>query len=117
MSEAHIFFKGNGVFSGKPYAQGNFSLFSPHDLLDILSNSTAVFDVLGVEVEWHFTEGTEIHWEGTKVLLGTVRGKCCDILRAERTVLNILSRACGVATQVTKQTSLFCCCCLFKIHS
>jgi hypothetical protein len=36
-------------------------------------------------------------------LLGLVRGKCCDILRAERTVLNILSRASGVATQVSSR--------------
>ncbi len=39
-------------------------------------------------------------------MIGTVQGKCCDILRAERTVLNILSRASGVATQARKVSKI-----------
>jgi len=67
---------------------------------------TAICRVQGCDVEWHFKEGVEfsdselIQDSGLRRKhVATVRGRCCDVLRVERTVLNVLSRASGVATQ------------------
>jgi hypothetical protein len=85
----------------------------------------AVFDYLDVKYIWHVEEGQviDVHKASTqkpgeappsssssssssqppyssgKVCVATITGKCRNILLAERTALNILSRASGVATQ------------------
>ena len=79
---ATLLCKQSGVLAGVPFAQ-------------------AVFDLFDLEVEWKFEEGTYIDIENVpnkKVIVATVKGKCRNILLAERTALNTLSRASGVAT-------------------
>lgn len=83
-SQAAIYFKSGGVVAGIPFAQ-------------------AIFDVAGCSVSWNFQEGSVLSPDidvKEKIVLGTVTGRACDLLLAERTALNVLSRACGVATQV-----------------
>jgi nicotinate-nucleotide pyrophosphorylase (carboxylating) len=79
--KAEIFFKMNGVVAGIPFAQ-------------------AVFDELNCTVTWTVEEGTDIMAEegNAKIRIAIVSGRSCDILKAERTVLNIMSRASGIAT-------------------
>lgn len=36
-----------------------------------------------------------------KLCVATVTGRCCDLLKAERVALNVVSRASGVATIVS----------------
>jgi nicotinate-nucleotide pyrophosphorylase (carboxylating) len=105
-SQANIYFKSQGVVAGIPFAQ-------------------AIFDVTGCVVSWHYQEGdmlTPDTAEKEKIVLGSVTGRACDLLLAERTVLNIMSRASGIATQVLVRAVYFlcfecsyvicfCCCC------
>jgi nicotinate-nucleotide pyrophosphorylase (carboxylating) len=78
---ATLYLKSTGVVCGIPYAR-------------------AVFDALKLEVDWLAEEGEHIEASGSsKQVVAKVRGPCKDILLAERTALNILSRASGVATQ------------------
>jgi nicotinate-nucleotide pyrophosphorylase (carboxylating) len=80
---AHLLCKTSGVLAGVPFAQ-------------------AVFDLLDLEVKWFYEEGTFIDINtaaNKKVVVAHVTGKCRNILLAERTALNIMSRAAGVATQ------------------
>jgi nicotinate-nucleotide pyrophosphorylase (carboxylating) len=49
----------------------------------------------GCKIEWSASEAEAVH-RGTA--LGVVRGDLADILRAERPMLNLLQRACGIAT-------------------
>ena len=81
---AHLLCKADCCFAGVPFAQ-------------------VVFDELGLSVTWKADEGSWIDTKGPeatggRVVCAEVRGKCKDILHAERTALNILSRASGVAT-------------------
>jgi len=78
---AHLLCKGDCVLAGVPFAQ-------------------AVFDELGLDVVWRVEEGALIDTKsaGGRMVCAEVRGKCKDILHAERTALNILSRASGVAS-------------------
>lgn len=50
---------------------------------------------------WHISEGSFVSGGDEKVCAATISGKCCNLLLAERTVLNILTRASGVASEVT----------------
>jgi hypothetical protein len=50
-SEAHIYFKSNGVFSGLPYAEGSFIILIFCNLIDFRE---AIFQILGVTVEWRY---------------------------------------------------------------
>jgi nicotinate-nucleotide pyrophosphorylase (carboxylating) len=86
---AHLLCKSTGIVTGIPYAQ-------------------AVFDFMQLSVEWKVEEGTyiEITPENKKVVIAVVKGKCRDILLAERTALNIMSRASGVATRAKKSVDL-----------
>ena len=80
---ATLLCKSSGVLAGVPFAQ-------------------ATFELMDLNVEWLIEEGTFIDvekYENKKVVVANVRGKCRNILLAERTALNILSRASGVATQ------------------
>ena len=52
-------------------------------------------------MEWFFKEGDPIRTDSSpnkKILVATVTGSCRKLLLGERTALNILSRASGVAT-------------------
>ncbi|KAE9338937.1 Nicotinate-nucleotide pyrophosphorylase carboxylating [Phytophthora rubi] len=63
---------------------------------------TEVFRALGCQVEWLLQEGDEVQPSsvpGGKVPVAKVTGKCRQLLLGERTALNILTRASGVATQ------------------
>jgi len=67
-----------------------------------LNLHTAVFAHLGCTVEWHRDEGSVLDPAkdlGGKVKVATVRGPCRLLLLGERTALNSLSRASGVATE------------------
>ncbi len=81
IEKANLLCKSPGVLAGVPHAQ-------------------AVFDVMGLEVKWNVEEGTYIDGSSTnKVVVAEVAGKCRNILLAERTALNTLSRASGVASK------------------
>lgn len=86
---AYLYCKADGCLAGVPFAQ-------------------TVFDEMGLDVTWNFDEGTFIDASaaGGKVVCAVVRGKCKDILHAERTALNILSRASGVATASHKAVQI-----------
>lgn len=70
----------------------------------------AIFDHLGIAVTWYFKEGEVIHLpvnpdtgkRVSKVVIAEARGKCRHLLLAERTVLNTMSRASGVAGAARK---------------
>ena len=58
-----------------------------------------IFQKLSCEVSFSVPEGTFISVEGkTKVAIGHVTGKVCDILEGERLALNILSHCSGIST-------------------
>ncbi|CAH0481180.1 unnamed protein product [Peronospora belbahrii] len=64
-----------------------------------------IFHTLGCHVEWLLKEGDEIRPKnvpGGKVPVAKVTGKCRQLLLGERTALNILTRASGVATQAKR---------------
>jgi nicotinic acid phosphoribosyltransferase len=64
--------------------------------------SIAVFEHLGCTVEWHLSEGDLVDPAGGKVRVATVRGPANKLLLGERTALNTLARASGVATAADK---------------
>jgi len=79
---AYLLCKSSGVLAGVPFAQ-------------------AVFEHLDLQVTWHFEEGTFLDCSqpgNNKIKVATVIGKCRNILLAERTALNTISRASGVAS-------------------
>lgn len=79
---AHLLCKTSGVLAGVPWAE-------------------EVFNIMGLQYEWHETEGTYIDLTALpekKKVIATITGKCRNVLLAERTALNILSRASGIAT-------------------
>ena len=86
LETAHLLCKSSGVLAGVPYAQ-------------------AVFEYFDLDVEWKFDEGVFIDIDSSpnkKVIVAIVKGKCRNVLLAERTALNTLSRASGVATESRK---------------
>jgi nicotinate-nucleotide pyrophosphorylase (carboxylating) len=90
LREAKLLGKSPGVVAGIPFAQ-------------------AVFDVVGgLSVQWLVQDGYEISIGDAKEKkpIAIVRGPAKSILLAERTALNILSRASGVATTARKFTSI-----------
>ncbi|ODV77536.1 nicotinate-nucleotide pyrophosphorylase [Suhomyces tanzawaensis NRRL Y-17324] len=69
-----------------------------------------VFKQCELEVEWHYTEGQyvteeELKAKNGKIVVATVKGPASKILLSERTALNLLARASGIATQshITKK--------------
>jgi nicotinate-nucleotide pyrophosphorylase (carboxylating) len=64
----------------------------------------AILRHLKLDVTWNFEDGDEVSFSsnssrtGKKVLIAEVRGKARSILLGERTILNIISRASGIAT-------------------
>ena len=79
--KAQLFMKSSGVLAGKVFVQ-------------------KVFHILGCVLEWH----KDVAMEGdfvnvpAKICIATVTGPVHQLLRGERTALNILSRCSGVAT-------------------
>lgn len=64
---------------------------------------SAVFQELSCSVEWHLQEGDAVDPASApdgKVVVATVKGGARQVLLGERTALNILTRASGIATQV-----------------
>jgi len=55
----------------------------------------AVFEELNCTIEWNYTEGTYIQ---APAVVAIVKGPVRNLLLGERTALNILSRASGIAT-------------------
>eukprot|EP01112_Ceratiomyxa_fruticulosa_P021787 TRINITY_DN7797_c0_g1_i1.p1 TRINITY_DN7797_c0_g1~~TRINITY_DN7797_c0_g1_i1.p1 ORF type:complete len:294 (+),score=70.98 TRINITY_DN7797_c0_g1_i1:91-972(+) len=87
MEEATLLGKAKGVLAGAPFFN-------------------AVFQELDCKVHWFFKDGDwfDPHESGSfkPVLLATVTGTARNILMGERTALNILARASGIATQARK---------------
>ncbi|KAJ8599724.1 hypothetical protein CTAYLR_010211 [Chrysophaeum taylorii] len=76
---ATLFAKSEGVLAGVPFFNW-------------------VFEGLGCEVTWTVQEGEWLPGGGKRAI-GTVRGPARRVLLGERTALNALSRASGVATE------------------
>ena len=57
--------------------------------------ATAVAEAAGCSIEWNVEDGAAVAAGG---VLGRVRGTLAAVLRAERPLLNLLQRACGIAT-------------------
>jgi nicotinate-nucleotide pyrophosphorylase (carboxylating) len=74
-AEGVIEYRSGGVLSGIGYAD-------------------AVARACRCTIEWSTAEGADV---GSGSSVGVVRGKLRDILRAERPMLNLLQRACGIA--------------------
>jgi len=88
MKSAHLYMKSGGVFAGRPFFE-------------------SVFSQLGCTVDWEdvATEGEQFSVQG-KVVLAKVQGPVNQLLRGERTALNILSRCSGVATGARRAVEL-----------
>lgn len=65
-----------GVLAGLPFAEGIFHYFD-------------------CQVQWKYPEGQRL---AKPAIVGVIQGPSNKLLMAERTALNVLSRACGVAT-------------------
>ena len=90
--EARLLAKSPGVFAGRVFAQ-------------------AVFEHVGngkLDVEWRIKDGDDISPADAKAkrVVAVVRGPARAILLAERTALNILARASGVATSARKYVTI-----------
>lgn len=83
---ATLWCKQEGVISGIPFSE-------------------EVFKQCKVEVEWLVEEGQYLSPNG-KLAVAKIRGPARNILLAERTALNLLARASGIATQSFKTISL-----------
>ncbi|KAG5366806.1 Nicotinate-nucleotide pyrophosphorylase [carboxylating] [Yarrowia sp. B02] len=77
---ATLYCKSPGVVAGVPFAQ-------------------EVFDRNELKVEWSVQEGDFVDPKGGKVAVAKVSGPVRQVLLAERTALNLLARASGVATK------------------
>jgi nicotinate-nucleotide pyrophosphorylase (carboxylating) len=87
---AKLLCKSSGVLAGVPFAD-------------------AIIEHTNLSIEWYFEEGAYIDvdsQENKKVVVALVRGSVRNILLAERTMLNILARASGVATQAHRAVSI-----------
>ena len=87
--EAWLLGKTAGVLAGKPFFD-------------------AVFEELGCTVVWHMKEGDRVEPtpSNPKVRVATVRGPARLLLLGERTALNILSRASGVASEARRMVDI-----------
>lgn len=82
---ASLYMKQSGLICGVPFA-------------------AEVFKQCELEVEWHYKEGQYISAEelakhNGKIVVATVSGPANRILLSERTALNLLARASGIASQ------------------
>ena len=76
---ATLWCKSSGVLAGRPFFD-------------------ATFEELGCRVAWKVEEGTSIDVSKGKIAVATVTGPARRLLLGERTALNALSRASGVAS-------------------
>ncbi|CEP62980.1 nicotinate-nucleotide diphosphorylase (carboxylating) LALA0_S06e08284g [Lachancea lanzarotensis] len=85
IKSATLWMKEDGVLSGVPFAQ-------------------EVFDQCKLTVGWHYKEGDFVTREEgeSKVMVAEISGEARNILVAERTALNLLSRSSGIATASRK---------------
>ena len=85
---ATLYMKSSGVLCGLAYAEG-------------------LIEFMGLSVSWNsnYHEGDYIDVT-SKVSIGVVTGKVKDILHIERTILNIISRASGVATAARESVNI-----------
>lgn len=90
IEDAFLLGKSPGVISGKIFAAEVYALFPD------------------IQVEWYVKDGDEITAQDAKNKkpIAKLRGKASSLLLAERTALNILSRASGVATQARKYVNI-----------
>lgn len=80
VEEAVIYFKGKGVLCGVPF-------------VDI------VVRYLDCSIQWLVEEGTFLDGSNeNKIPVARIHGKCCHLLQAERTILNMMTRSSGIAT-------------------
>lgn len=88
-AEATLLGKSPGVVAGIPFAN-------------------MVFEIMHLKVDWKVSDGFIITKEmaAAKFAVAIVRGPIRDLLVAERTALNILSRASGVATLSKKMVDI-----------
>ena len=89
ITTATILCKSSGTMAGVPFVD-------------------AIFEELGCTVEWLREEGAEITPEkaATKLAVAHVTGKTRFLLLGERTALNCMARASGIATQARRVVSL-----------
>jgi len=77
--KAEILCKSSGVICGIPFA-------------------TRIFQYLGCEIQWQVQEGTFIDTKNGNVQVAFVTGPVRHLLMGERTSLNLIARASGIAT-------------------
>jgi nicotinate-nucleotide pyrophosphorylase (carboxylating) len=75
MAEGRLEFRNGGVLAGTAFAD-------------------AVADRCDCRIEWRATDGQSV---GAGTVVGVVKGPLARMLRAERPMLNLLQRACGIA--------------------
>ena len=122
LEEAYLLGKSKGILAGVPFFNGaiqcryHFLRVCSRFFLILKNKSTAsaaaaagwlwraaVFEYLGCSVEWHLVEGDVVDpAAGGKVRVATVRGPANKLLLGERTALNTLARASGVASAAHK---------------
>jgi nicotinate-nucleotide pyrophosphorylase (carboxylating) len=89
---ANLYCKEDSVLAGVPFAN-------------------AIFEALSLQVFWNVEEGETISMpiseeKKGKVVVAVVEGKVRNLLLAERTCLNILSRASGIATAARRALAI-----------
>lgn len=125
---AHLYGKSRGILCGVPFFDGASFVChlidrsigmrnpvvrptlehepttpTPPTTPPLYTQYAAVFYELGCSVEWHLQEGDAVDPSSApdgKVVVATVKGGARQVLLGERTALNILTRASGIATQV-----------------
>jgi hypothetical protein len=100
-----------GLFArkiGRYSCWSSFLYWYIRDLFFLVNNRRiyiiAVFEAVDCKVKWLLSEGTRITPSAIpsgKVIVAEVTGKCRNILIGERTALNIITRASGIATQAS----------------
>jgi nicotinate-nucleotide pyrophosphorylase (carboxylating) len=95
---AVLYMKSSGMLAGKPFFEAVFRTLNCAVQWSSDDDTTASSSSLGAAEEgrMYSVEG------GTKVEMARVRGSVHNLLRGERTALNILSRCSGVATASRK---------------
>jgi len=80
VQEATLLCKAKGVVAGVPFFN-------------------RIFERLGCSVDWRCQEGQELDPADGAVVAAVVKGPVCRLLQGERTALNLLARASGIATR------------------
>ncbi|ODQ82144.1 hypothetical protein BABINDRAFT_165632 [Babjeviella inositovora NRRL Y-12698] len=97
-----------GYVVGDAVKSATLLMKSSECILSGVPFAAEVFRLCGLEVEWLFTEGeylTTANSDVKKLAVARVTGPVKNLLIAERTALNILSRSSGIATQSYKTLS------------